>query len=63
MRTRNPVNNSKLGVNHGKVQKYLISSQIVSEKKVKFYVNWVNKFYFPCKKDPGAAVAQNEIEG
>jgi integron integrase len=25
-------------------------------------VNWVSKFYFSCKKDPGAAVMQNEID-
>jgi hypothetical protein len=41
---------------------YLISSHVVPEKKVKFYVNWVSKFYFSCKKDPGAAVMQNEID-
>ncbi len=45
-----------------KFKKYLISSQIVPEKKVKFYVNWVSKFYFSCKKDPGVDVTQNEID-
>ena len=45
-----------------KFKKYLISSQIVAEKKVKYYVNWVSKFYYSCKKDPGAAVTQNEID-
>ena len=45
-----------------KFKKYLISSQIVPEEKVKLYVNWVSKFYFSCKKDPGADVTQNEID-
>jgi hypothetical protein len=45
-----------------KFKMYLISSQILPQKKVKFYVNWVSKFYFSCKKDPGAAVMQNEID-
>ncbi len=44
-----------------KFKKYLILSQIVTEKKVQFYVNWVSKFYYLCKKDPGADVTQNEI--
>ncbi len=45
-----------------KFKKYLILSQIVPEKRVKFYVNWVPKFYFSCKKVPGEAVTQNEID-
>ena len=45
-----------------KFKMYLISSQILPQKKVKFYVNWVSKFYFSCKKKPGAAVTQNEID-
>ena len=45
-----------------KFKKYLILSQIVPEKKVKFYVNWVSKFYFSCKKVPGQAVTRNEID-
>jgi integrase len=43
-----------------KFKKYLIWSQIVPEKKVKFYLNWVSKFYYSCKKDPSTAVTQNE---
>ncbi len=42
-------------------KKYLILSQIVPQNKVKFYVNWVTKLHYSCKKDPGAVVAQNEI--
>jgi len=45
-----------------KFYKYLISSQIAQEKKAKFYVSWVSKFYFSCKKDPGTAVTQKEID-
>ena len=45
-----------------KFKKYLILSQIVPEKKVQFYVNWVSKFYYSCKKDPGTAVTQKEID-
>ena len=44
-----------------KFEKYLILSQVVPEKKAKFYVNWVSKFYISCKKDIGASVNQNEI--
>jgi hypothetical protein len=44
-----------------KFKKYLILSQIVPQNKVKFYVNWVTKIYFSCKKYPGAIVTQNEI--
>ena len=36
-------------------------SQVVPEKKVQFYVNWVSKFYFSCKKVLGASVNQREI--
>jgi hypothetical protein len=39
-----------------KFKKYLILSQIVAENKAQFYVNWVSKFYFACKKDPTATV-------
>jgi hypothetical protein len=45
-----------------KFKKYLILSQIVAEKGVKFYVNWVSKFYFSCKKVPGEAVTQNKVD-
>jgi hypothetical protein len=45
-----------------KFKKYLILSQIVPEKKAKFYVNWVSKFYSSCKKASGEAVTQNEID-
>ena len=44
-----------------KFKKYLILTQIVPEKIVQFYVNWVSKLYQSCKKDPGATVTQNEI--
>jgi integrase len=44
-----------------KFKKYLTLSQVVPEKKVKFYLNWVSKFYFSCKKDIGASVNQKEI--
>lgn len=44
-----------------KFKKYLILSQVVPEKKVQFYVNWVSKFYFSCKKVVGASVNQKEI--
>ena len=44
-----------------KFKKYLILSQVVPEKKVNFYVNWVSKFYFSCKKDIGASVSQKEM--
>jgi len=44
-----------------KFKKYLILSKIVPENKVNFYVNWISKFYFSCKKVPGQPVTQYEI--
>ncbi len=61
MLTRNLVNNPKQEASHEKIQKVSDFESSCSRKKVQFYVNWVSKFYFSCKKVVGASVNQKKI--
>ena len=42
---------------------YLVSKRIVSEKKLVYYLVWVNQFYAFCDKTPGDDVSAEEIDG
>ena len=42
-------------------RKYLISKNIVSEKKVPYYVVWVSSFYAYTEKDPGSSFSNAEV--
>jgi hypothetical protein len=42
---------------------YLLSKRIVSEKKLVYYLVWVNQFYAICNKIPGDDVYAEEIDG
>jgi len=42
---------------------YLLSKRIVSEKKLVYYLVWINQFYVFCEKTPGDDVSAKEIDG
>jgi integron integrase len=42
-------------------QKYILSKQLVSEKKAPYYVSWVTRCYQFCGKQPGETVFPEEI--
>jgi integron integrase len=42
---------------------YLLSKNLIDEKKAGFYVSWVNQFYTFCKKRPSDTITTEDIEG